>query len=128
MRRAALLGALAIAALPAAASGQLVPLARCHAAYPCSVPYGLRPADAVANNPDAALGNSLIGVGVDGAFKPRIVTSPVSSDPSEDAARLYVRKFPLKSKTGTPAPKAADAPPATTATAATPTPGPAPKP
>jgi hypothetical protein len=122
MRRAALLGALAVAALAAVASAQLVPLARCHAAFPCSVPYGLRPADAVANNPDAALGNSLIGVGVDGALKPRIVASPVSSDPSEDAARLYVKKFPLKPKTtGTPAPKAAAAP------KATPTPGPAPK-
>jgi hypothetical protein len=125
MRRAAFLGALAIAALPAAASAQLVPLARCHAAFPCSVPYGLRPADAVANNPDAALGNSLIGVGVDSSLKPRIVTSPVSSDPSEDAARLYVRKFPLKTKTtGTPAPKATAAP----APKSTPTPGPAPKP
>jgi len=78
------------------ASAQLVPLARCHAAYPCNVPYGLRPADAVMNLPDAQLGNTLIGVAVDGAFKPRLAVSPVSNDFAEDAARLYVLRHPIK--------------------------------
>ena len=105
MRRAVLVAAL-FAALPAAASSQLVPLARCHAAYPCAIPYGLRPADAVTNLPDAQLGNALIGVGVDNAFKPRLIASPVSADPVEGAARLYVRKNPLPAKTPTPKPTA----------------------
>ena len=108
MRRAALLGA-AMCLAAAAADAQLVPLARCHAAYPCNLPYGLRPADAVTNLPDAQLGNTLIGVGVDNAFKPRLISSPVSSDFAEDAARLYVLKHPLK-PTAKPTPAAA-APP-----------------
>ena len=94
MRRAALAAAVAMA-LAAVARAQLVPLARCQAAYPCNLPYGLRPADAVANLPDARLGNTLIGVSVDGAFKPRLAVSPVSRDFAEDAARLYVLKHPL---------------------------------
>jgi hypothetical protein len=129
MRRAGLLVAFALAGVSAIAVGQLVPLARCHAAYPCSVPYGLRPADAVANNPDAALGNSLVGVGVDNAFKPRLLSSPVSSDPSEAAARRYVKKYPLRPKTtGTPGPgpKATAAPNSTPGPKATPTPAPKP--
>ena len=93
MRRA---GLFAVGLLVAgAARAQLVPLARCHAAYPCNLPYGLRPADAVANLPDAQLGNALIGVAVNGALKPRLAVSPVSSDFAEDAARLYVLKHPL---------------------------------
>ena len=104
MKRAALLAATGLLALAGAAGAQLVPLARCHAAIPCSIPYGLRPADAVSNLPDAGFGNSLIGVGVDNGLKPRLIASPVSSDPVEDAARLFVRKNPLRTKPPTPTP------------------------
>ncbi len=107
MKRSALLGAVGIAALAAAAGAQLVPLAHCHAAIPCSIPYGLRPADAVANLPDAGFGNTAIvaGVGLDNGLKLRLVTTPYSRDPVENAARLYVRKNPLKgAATPTPAP------------------------
>ena len=109
MKRAARFGAAAIGMLLASSGAlraQLVPLSRCHAAFPCSVPYGLRPADAAANLPDAGYGNTLIGVGVDNALKPRIIGSPLSSDPVEDAARLYVKKNPLKARTPTPRPDA----------------------
>lgn len=120
MRRAALVGAGLFVVAAAAARAQLVPLARCHAAYPCNLPYGLRPADAVTNLPDAQLGNALIGVGVDSALKPRLISSPVSADFAEDAARLYVLKHPLSAKPApTPAAKKDGAP--------APTPG-APKP
>jgi len=50
--------------------------------------------------------NALIGVAVNGAFKPRLATSPVSPDFAEDAARLYVLKHPLA-----PTPNAAAAKP-----------------
>jgi hypothetical protein len=105
MKRAALAAAAAMA-LAAVARAQLVPLARCQAAYPCNMPYGLLPADAAANLPDARLGNSLIGVAVNGAFKPRLAVSPVSPDFADDAARLYVLKHPLA-----PTPRAAAAKP-----------------
>jgi len=95
MRRLALLAAAGLLAA-GAASAQLVPLARCQAAYPCNLPYGLRPADAVANLPDARGGSALISVGVDGALKPRVIAPPVSGDFAEDAARVYVLKHPLK--------------------------------
>ena len=115
MRRAALCAAVGLTVLAAftpAASAQLVPLARCHAAIPCSIPYGLRPADAVSNLPDAGFGNSLIGVGlgVDNGLKPRLAVSPVSEDPVESAARLYVKRNPLKARTPTPAPTPAQKP------------------
>ena len=106
MKRAALLAGLALAALAAPATAQLVPLARCHAAYPCNVPYGLRPADAAANLPDAQLGNALVSVGVDNAFKPKLIASPISDDPVEGAARLYLRKNPIVLRTPTPKPAA----------------------
>ncbi len=94
MRRAAVLAAAGLLAA-GGARAQLVPLSRCQAAYPCNLPYGLRPADAVANLPDARGGSTLIGVGVDGALKPRVIAPPVSGDVAEDAARLYVLKHPL---------------------------------
>jgi hypothetical protein len=94
MRRAAFLAVVGVLAA-GSAGAQLVPLARCQAAYPCNLPYGLRPADAVANLPDARGGSTLISVGVDGAFKPRVIAPPVSGDFAEDAARLYVLKHPL---------------------------------
>lgn len=108
MKRALLAG-LVFASVAAPATAQLVPLARCHAAYPCNVPYGLRPADAVANLPDAQLGNALVSVGVDNAFKPKLIASPVSGDPVEGAARLYLRKNPLGLRTPTPKPAATPA-------------------
>jgi hypothetical protein len=93
MRRIALFAAAGLVAWAGAAAGQLVPLTRCQAAFPCSVPYGLRPADAVAIN---------------GAFKTRLVAPHPSSDPAEEAARLYVRKNPLQpTPTPTLAPTAA---------------------
>ena len=49
----------------------------------------------MANLPDARGGSALISVGVDGAFKPRVIAPPVSGDFAEDAARLYVLKHPL---------------------------------
>jgi len=113
MKRVALLAAAGLAALAASASAQLVPLTQCKAAFPCNLPYGLRPADAVANLPDARLGNALIGAGVDANLKPRLVAPPhASSDPAEDAARLYVLKNPLKPTPSPtrPAPTAAPAP------------------
>jgi hypothetical protein len=104
MRRLALVAA-GLAAFVATANAQLVPLTRCQAAFPCSVPYGLRPADAVVNLPDARLGNTLAGVAVNGAFQLRLAAPHASSDPAEDAARLYVRKNPLPpTSTPTPAP------------------------
>jgi len=118
MRRPALAATLsfslvALLAPAGTALAQLVPLTRCQAAFPCSVPYGLRPADAVTNLPDARLGNSLIGagVGLDNGLKVRVAVSPVSEDPSEGAARLFLRKNPLKPKaTPTPGPTPAAAP------------------
>ena len=107
MKRVAQLAAMALVALAGTAAAQLVPLTRCQAAFPCSVPYGLRPADAVVNLTDARLGNTLVGGAVDGALKPRLVAPHASSDPAEDAARLYVRKNPLPpTSTPTPAPTA----------------------
>ncbi len=104
MRRAALVAAgLWLAA--GAARAQLVPLARCRAAFPCNMPYALLPAEAAANLPDAQLGNTLIGVGVDSQLKVRVVAPPVSTDFAADAARLYVLKHPLPAKPSpTPAP------------------------
>jgi hypothetical protein len=109
MRRAALL-AVAGVLIAGAASAQLVPLARCQAAYPCNLPYALLPADAVANLPDARSGSTLISVGIDGALKPRVVAPPVSNDFADDAARLYVLKHPLPKPAATPASAAAAAP------------------
>ncbi|HKD20348.1 MAG TPA: hypothetical protein VKG23_21040 [Thermoanaerobaculia bacterium] len=108
MKRVALLAAVGFAGLSAVARAQLVPLTRCQAAFPCSMPYGLRPADAVMNLPDARLGNTLVSAAVDGALKPRLVAPPHdSSDFAEDAARLFVRKNPLApTSTPTPAPTA----------------------
>lgn len=114
MRRAGLVAAGLFVA--GAARAQLVPLARCHAAFPCNMPYALLPAEAAANRPDAQLGSALIGVAVDGALKPRLAVSPVSPvsrDFAEDAARLYVLRNPLPAKAKpapTPVPRTTGAP------------------
>ena len=112
MKRVAAGVAAGLTLFATAGLAQLVPLARCHAAIPCSIPYGLRPADAVSNLPDAGFGNSLIGVGlaVDNGLKARVAVSPVSEDPVESAARLYVRKNPLKAPRPTPTPRPSAAP------------------
>ncbi|HWZ85639.1 MAG TPA: hypothetical protein VN032_05520 [Thermoanaerobaculia bacterium] len=105
MKRTAFAAAVLLTAFAAAAAAQLVPLARCHAAFPCSAPYGLRPADAVSNLPDAAVGSSLIGIGVglDNGFKPRLAAPAASEDPAESAARMFVHRNPLRTRTPTPA-------------------------
>jgi len=112
MKRAAFAAAVLLTAFAEAALAQLVPLARCHAAFPCSVPYGLRPADAVSNLPDATGGNSLIGLGLglDNGFKPRLAAPAASEDPAESAARMYVHRNPLRTRTPTPAAAPAPAP------------------
>lgn len=111
MRRAALVGFAGFAALAAGAAAQLVPVSTCHAALPCSIPYGLRPADSVqnlANNANGGPGNTAFSLGLNSNMKVRLIT-PISEDPSEYAARIFVRKNPPLVKptpVQTPAPKA----------------------
>jgi hypothetical protein len=96
MRRAALVGVAGFLAFAAGAAAQLVPVSTCHAALPCSIPYGLRPADAVqnlANNANGGPGNTAMTVGINDRMKVRLV-KPVSEDPVEYAARAFVRKNP----------------------------------
>jgi hypothetical protein len=90
---AAVLAAVAVAA-PAAA--QLVPLTFCRSAIPCNIPFGLRPADSVAGSPYARTGNAVVSVsaGVEEGLKPRVNRSPISEDPSEFAARIFLRRNP----------------------------------
>ncbi len=105
MRRAALVGLAGFLALTAAAGAQLVPVSTCHAALPCSIPYGLRPADAVqnlANNANGGPGNTAMTVGINSSMQVRLV-KPISEDPTEFAARLFVKKNPHLVKP-TPAP------------------------
>jgi len=110
MRRAALVGLAGFLALRAGAAGQLVPVSTCHAALPCSIPYGLRPADAVqnlANNANGGPGNTAMTVGINSSMQVRLV-KPISEDPTEFAARLFVKKNPHLVKPTpavTPAPK-----------------------
>ena len=94
--------------LASAAHAQLVPLARCNGALPCSIPFGLRPADSVAFSPYARTGqgNTAVSVSaaVDELLKPRVDTPHVAEDPSERAARIFVKRNPIKP---TPTPTAA---------------------
>ncbi len=98
----------ALLALCAAAQAQIVPLSRCHAAIPCSIPFGLRPADAAALSPYAATGQGntavAVGAGIEEGLKPRVLRPAASEDPVESAARLYVKRNPPK-PTPTPGPK-----------------------
>jgi hypothetical protein len=108
MRRAVLAGVVASAAFAAGALAQLVPLTTCHAALPCSIPYGLRPADSVQNlaHANGGPGNTALTVqsGV-GDLKFSLV-KPVSEDPAESAARIFVRKNPsLLKPTPKPTPR-----------------------
>ena len=105
MRRAALLGFAGFLALTSGAAAQLVPVSTCHAALPCSIPYGLRPADSVqnlANNANGGPGNTALSLGLHDNMKLQLI-KPISDDPSEYAARLFVKKNPQLVKP-TPAP------------------------
>lgn len=106
MIRPALAAAIVLASCAAAASAQLVPITRCNAAIPCSIPTGLRPADAAAWTPGAKLGqgNTAISVHVDERLKPEIDTPHVSEDPSDRAARIFMRRNPLATPKPTPKP------------------------
>ena len=108
VRRAAALACSAWLVLAASAAPQIVPLQRCHAAMPCSIPFGLRPADSVAHSPYTNSGTGgaafTFSAGVEEGLKLRLVQPPVSEDPAESAARLYVKKNPLK-PTATPTPR-----------------------
>jgi hypothetical protein len=109
VKRALLLSALLSLAFASGARSQLVPLSQCGAAIPCSIPSGLRPADAAALSPYGRVGpgNSAIAVsaGIEEGLKPRVVTRAIAEDPSERAARLFVKRNPhLSAHTPTPTP------------------------
>jgi hypothetical protein len=109
VRRAAFIGLAASVCIAAEGFAQLVPVSTCHAALPCSIPYGLRPADAVrnlANNANSGPGNTAMTVGINDRANAKLV-KPVSEDPTEYAARIFVRKNPRPVKSTpatTPAP------------------------
>ena len=111
------------AAAPAFLFAQIVPITRCNAAIPCNIPYGLRPADAAGWTPGSNVGQGNTGISMSTNFAdgllPKIDKPPISEDPVEAAARMYVRKYPYQGA----APKPAVAP----RPAAVPTPTPAPK-
>jgi hypothetical protein len=100
MRRRALLAALLVSGSAASVPlfAQLVPVTRCNSAIPCSIPYGLRPSDAAAWTPGGQVGQGntamSLSTGIDGGLTPRIDRPPVSEDPVEAAARMYVRRYP----------------------------------
>jgi hypothetical protein len=107
MRRAAAPAFVLFCGVAAAARAQLVPLTSCHAALPCSIPYGLRPADSVANNPNANASNTAIGMhtGLENGIHPKLISRPVSEDPSDVAARVFFHRNPqLTRSTPVPAP------------------------
>ena len=94
--------------LAGAASAQLVPVTRCNAAIPCSIPMGLRPADAAAWTPGANVGHGNTGMsvsaGIEDGLKPKIDVPHVSEDPTDRAARLFVKRNPLVTPKPTPTP------------------------
>ena len=107
MKRGAWLLVAAGPGLPAAAAAQLVPLSRCNAATPCSIPFGLRPADSVADSPYAKTGQGntaavSVSVGVGAGSEVKINGSRPLEDPSERAARLFLKKNPPPVRTPTP--------------------------
>ena len=95
------------AALPASLPlfAQIVPITRCNAAIPCNIPYGLRPADAAGWTPGSNVGQGNTAISLSNNFTdgvlPKIDRPPISEDPVEAAARMYVRKYPAPN----PAPK-----------------------
>ena len=116
MRRLAVIGVILFFAAAAQVSAQLVPITRCNAAIPCNIPYGLRPADAAGWTPGNNLGQGHTGMSMSTDFSngivPQIDRHPVSEDPVEAAARMYVRKYPSApgSTAKAPAVKSAAAP------------------
>ena len=88
--------AAALGSLPVFA--QIVPITRCNAAIPCNIPYGLRPADAAGWTPGSNVGQGNTGISMSTNFTdgivPKIDKPPISEDPVEAAARMYVRKYP----------------------------------
>jgi hypothetical protein len=105
--RAASTTLIAALAVGSPAAAQLVPVSRCQAAIPCSIPFGLRPVDSVAGSPYAHAGNAAISVsaGVEEGLRPKIDRPRVSEDPVEFAARVFVRRNPLPPPRPTPAPR-----------------------
>ena len=116
-------------AAAASARAQLVPITRCNAAIPCNIPIGLRPADAAAWTPGNNLGQGNTGIsvssGLDNGIRPKIDRPPVSEDPVEAAARMYVRRYPVG---GTPRPTGVPTPKPTPAAVPAPRPTPTPAP
>jgi hypothetical protein len=109
MKRTRILCALVWVGFASVTHAQLVPLSQCGAAIPCSIPVGLRPADAAAVSPyaRAGQGNTLISVeaAIEDGLKPKVITRAVAEDPSERAARLFVKRNPtLIMPTRTPTP------------------------
>ena len=123
-RTALLIGFLA--ATPSLLRAQLVPITRCNSAIPCNIPYGLRPADAAGWTPGSNVGqgNTAISMSTDFSegLMPKIDKPPLSEDPVEAAARMYLRKYPAP---GAATKKSEDSP---RPPAAKPTPAPAPAP
>ncbi|HEY2797714.1 MAG TPA: hypothetical protein VGK26_07480 [Thermoanaerobaculia bacterium] len=116
MRRTALLAAFVWGLLMAVpdARAQLVPLSECGSAIPCNIPKGLRPADAAALSPYGRVGNgnALVGVELNPAdgFKPEVMTRSIAEDPSDRAARIFLKNnpgFAMPRTAPTPAPAAA---------------------
>jgi hypothetical protein len=111
-RRAAAVAAAML--LASAVRAQLVPITRCNSAIPCNIPIGLRPADAAAWTPGNNLGQGNTGIsvssGIDDGLHPKIDRPPVSEDPVEAAARMYLRHYPAPPPAKAPAIPAANRP------------------
>ena len=105
MRLRALAAASLLVSCAAIAPAQIVPITRCNAAIPCNIPYGLRPADAAGWTPGSNVGQGNTGISVSTNFTdglvPKVDRPPVSEDPVEAAARMYVRRNPAPATTRT---------------------------
>jgi len=104
--RRTLAAAIVLAACAASSRAQLVPITRCNGAIPCSIPIGIRPADAAAWTPGAKTGqgNTAVSVSVDERLKPHIDTPHVSEDPTDRAARIFMKRNPLPTPRPSPKP------------------------
>lgn len=104
----AVLAALVGVLLAAKAGAQIVPLSQCGSAIPCSIPTGLRPADAAALSPYGRVGNGnglmTFSAGIDDAIRPRLITRGPAEDPSDRAARLFMKRNPGLMRTAAPTP------------------------
>ena len=114
MTRRTLAAGTLLAACAAAASAQLVPITRCNGAIPCSIPMGLRPADAAAWTPGAKTGQGNTGMsvsfGIEEGLKPKLDVPHVSDDPSDRAARIFMKRNRLPTPKPTPKPAPASEP------------------